>query len=59
MNTPIRVLQITDCIKHGSGVSEVIMNYYRFMNTTEVLFDFMVRKCRIPESTCSFSRLQQ
>lgn len=44
MNTPIRVLQITDCIKHGSGVSEVIMNYYRFMNTTEVLFDFMVNE---------------
>lgn len=44
MNNPIRVLQITDCIKHGSGVSEVIMNYYRFMNTTEVLFDFMVNE---------------
>lgn len=44
MNKPIRVLQITDCIKHGSGVSEVIMNYYRFMDTTEVLFDFMVNE---------------
>lgn len=44
MNNPIRVLQITDCIKHGSGVSEVIMNYYRFMNATEVLFDFMVNE---------------
>ncbi|SEB00665.1 Glycosyltransferase involved in cell wall bisynthesis [Pseudobutyrivibrio sp. ACV-2] len=44
MSNPIRVLQITDCIRHGSGVSEVIMNYYRFMNPSEVLFDFMVNE---------------
>lgn len=44
MNNPIRVLQITDCIRHGSGVSEVIMNYYRFMDPSEVLFDFMVNE---------------
>ena len=44
MNKPIRVLQITDCIKHGGGVSEVIMNYYRFIDAEEVLFDFMVNE---------------
>ena len=42
MNNPIKVLQITEYIKHGGGVSEVITNYYHYMDTTEVLFDFMV-----------------
>ncbi len=44
MQTPIRVLQVTNCIKHGSGVSEVIMNYYRYIDASAVLFDFMVNE---------------
>ena len=44
MQSQIRVLQITNCIKHGSGVSEVIMNYYRRSDSACVLFDFMVNE---------------
>ncbi|PHU40378.1 hypothetical protein CSX00_06310 [Pseudobutyrivibrio ruminis] len=44
MDYPIRVLQITDCIKHGAGVASVIMNYYRHMDDSRVVFDFMVNE---------------
>lgn len=42
MAGPIRVLQITDCIMHYSGVAAVIMNYYRHIDLERVIFDFMV-----------------
>lgn len=42
MAEPIRVLQITDCIMHYSGVAAVIMNYYRHIDLERVIFDFMV-----------------
>ncbi len=44
MDYPIRVLQITDCIKHGAGVASVIMNYYKHMDDSRVIFDFMVNE---------------
>lgn len=44
MDYPIRVLQITDCIKHGAGVASVIMNYFKNMDDSRVIFDFMVNE---------------
>ena len=44
MHNPIRILQITDCIKYGSGVAAVILNYYNHIDRDKIIFDFMVNE---------------
>lgn len=44
----IRVLQVLDKLNHESGVSAVVMNYYRVMNKEEFHIDFMVNE--LPDS---------
>lgn len=41
---PIKVLYINDCLNSRSGVSSVMMNYFRFIDQREVIIDFMCWK---------------
>lgn len=38
----IRVLQVLDCINYNSGVSAVVMNYYRYLTQERVKCDFLL-----------------
>lgn len=38
---PIRILQVVEMINENSGVSSVVMNYYRHMDHSHFIFDFM------------------
>ena len=38
---PIRILQIVEMISENSGVSSVVMNYYKCMDKSRFIFDFM------------------
>lgn len=38
---PIRVLQIVEMINENSGVSSVVMNYYKHIDKNRFVFDFM------------------
>ena len=37
---PLRVLQINSSISRRSGVMSVLMNYFRHMDRSQVVFDF-------------------
>ena len=38
----IRILQVTDVLMQRSGITNVLMNYYRFIDKNRVQFDFYV-----------------
>lgn len=40
-NQCIRILQVVDRLEWNSGVSSVVMNYYNYIDTSEVIFDFL------------------
>lgn len=38
---PIRILQVVEMLNENSGVSSVVMNYYKHMNHDRFIFDFI------------------
>jgi len=39
---PIKILQILDCISIGSGIANVVLNWHRNIDKTQVQFDYLI-----------------
>ena len=55
--TMIRILHVVSKLSINSGVMNVIMNYYRYIDRTKIQFDFLYFEERIPDLKKEIERL--